>query len=157
MNVVHVVHRLLDIIKPDKLYMGQKDFQQTAVVRRLIDQLGLPVEFVMCPTMREEDGLAMSSRNVLLDPESRALAPLIFKALSQLAADVESVDVATATANARKCLSIPEFELEYLDVVDGKTLQPVSDVSQHDYVVACCALMVGGVRLIDNVIVKSNV
>ena len=101
-----VVNRLLDIVRPDKLYMGQKDFQQLSIVRDMIRQLQLPVELVMCPTVREPDGLAMSSRNVRLTPEMRQIAPLIHQILQWARTALETDS------------SVPEIQAEALKKAD---------------------------------------
>ncbi len=152
-GVAQVMHRLLTIVRPHLLFMGQKDFQQTVVVKRMIDHLDLPVKFVTCPTIRESDGLAMSSRNRLLDPGLRGKAPLVFQRLEKAKADIDSKPIAQIRQEAIEALSIEEFKPEYFEIADGNTLLPVEDVAQHNIIVACCAVWVGDVRLIDNIII----
>ncbi|KAA3633262.1 MAG: pantoate--beta-alanine ligase [Bacteroidetes bacterium] len=155
-GVIQVVKRLLDITSPSHLYMGQKDFQQFSIIKHMIRTLDLPVNLVMAPTVRAENGLAKSSRNERLTAEQKEQAGIIYKTLSA-AGDVllrKSVD--TIEADAIKTLSIPGFKPEYFDIVDGNTLQPVKDVLNTDWIVACTAVWAGDVRLIDNMILKDE-
>ncbi len=156
-GVMMVVKRLLDIIQPDRLYMGQKDFQQLAVVREMIRQLALPVELIACPTVREVDGLALSSRNRRLSPEERAAAPAIFQALLsawQAFQDGERLEVIRQRALHR--LQQAGLRPEYFEVVDGHTLLPLSEGERSGYVVACAAAWAGEVRLIDNLVLQEK-
>ena len=154
-GMAQVVKRLLDIVQPDQLFMGQKDFQQFAIVQRMLSQLSLPVKLNMCATVREPDGLAMSSRNMLLSPEQRALAPLIFQTLSEAKANVHDPWPDALKAVALRSLSKPGMEPEYFEIVDGRTLQPVANLEDHEMVVACTAVRFGTVRLIDNLVMKA--
>lgn len=153
-GVAQVVKRLLDIVMPHALFMGQKDFQQVAVIRHLIKQYNIPVRLVMCPTIREPHGLAMSSRNALLDPEMRERSAVIHDTLQFAAEHFSHTDPRALEAECMERLSLPGFKPEYFDIVDGHTLQPATH--DTDYVVACCAVWAGNVRLIDNVVVKSR-
>ncbi len=157
-----VVNRLLDIVQPDRLYMGQKDFQQLSVVRNMIQQLKLPVELVMCPTVREQDGLAMSSRNVRLTPEMRAAAPVIHQTLQWArTALAQNKPVSAIEAEALQKLLDAGLRPEYFEVVDGVTLINVQDLGaisnilkqeSLNSIVACVAAFAGEVRLIDNLV-----
>ncbi|WP_373550908.1 pantoate--beta-alanine ligase [Haliscomenobacter sp.] len=153
-GMAQVVKRLLDIVQPDRLYMGQKDFQQFSIVGHMIRQLDLPVELVMVPTVREADGLAMSSRNVRLSPEQRMAAPVIFQTLSWAKTQLGILPIADIEAEAMQRLSLPDFRPEYFQIVDGQTLLPVVDPAEHAWIVACVASWVGEVRLIDNLGLK---
>ena len=153
-GVAQVMMRLLHIVQPDRLYMGQKDYQQAAIIQYLIRTTGMPVEFVLCDTIRETDGLAMSSRNRLLDEKARALAPIIYRTLQAASKETTQLPIEQALSNARKALTTEGVTLEYFEIVDGITLQPISNPNEHDSIVACCAAWIGGVRLIDNVIVR---
>lgn len=151
-GVAQVVSRLFEIIKPDRAYFGEKDIQQLAVIRRLTEMLNMPVKIKACPTVRESDGLAMSSRNVLLNGEQRKSAVLINQTLRQ-AAHKRSLKTGeikkwvTETIN-----SDPFLDIEYFEIVDGKDLQPVSDLDHlRDDLIGCIAVRAGRVRLIDNV------
>ncbi len=155
-GVAQVVKRLLDIVQPDELFMGQKDFQQFAIVRHMLTEMALPVNLKMCFTVRETDGLAMSSRNMHLTPAQRALGPLIYQVLSQAKANMHDQLPAALKLTAMKLLSVPGMEPEYFEIVDGRTLQPITIFEGHDMVVACTAVRVGDVRLIDNLIMKMS-
>lgn len=151
-----VVHRLLDIVQPQRLYMGQKDFQQLSIVRDMIRQLSLPVELVMCPTVRESDGLAMSSRNMRLTPDMRAIAPVIFQILSWAKTALEERhSAADIQAEAMQKLADAGFRPEYFDIVDGVSLLPVNGWDDSNFIVACVAAFAGEVRLIDNLVLKN--
>lgn len=149
-----VVKRLLDIVLPDRLYMGQKDYQQLSIVRDMLRQLHSPIELVMCPTLREADGLAMSSRNLRLTPAFRAAAPVIYKTLNQAKADLPSHAASTIEAHAMQQLRDAGLQPEYFDIVDGTTLLPVEHYADSDFVVACTAAFAGDIRLIDNMVLK---
>lgn len=150
-----VVKRLLDIVQPRRLYMGQKDFQQLTIVRDMIRQLTLPVELVMCPTTREPDGLAMSSRNLRLTPDMRAAAPVIYQTLSETKERFQYEPASTLQAHAMRQLEAAGLRPEYFDIVDGITLLPVERYAESNFAVACVAAWAGDVRLIDNLILKS--
>jgi pantoate--beta-alanine ligase len=156
-GMAQVVHRLLDIVKANKLYMGQKDFQQVSIVASMLQQTKLKTELVMCAIMREEDGLAMSSRNVRLAPEHRAAAPLIHKTLkeaSEMVGEFSPSEIQRMTV--QKLRAEPSFRLEYFEIVDGRTLLPIQLFEDTDFAVALTALWVGEVRLIDNMILKQH-
>lgn len=154
-GVVQVVYRLLDIVEPDRLYMGQKDFQQFTLIYHMLQQMGSKTELVVCPIIREEDGLALSSRNVRLTKDNRANAPIISKTLHSLNDWLSSHSVKQVKEKAlTKLGSLPDFKPEYLDIVDGYSLQPITDFEESPYVVACAAVWTGKIRLIDNVILK---
>ncbi|MFN0034743.1 MAG: pantoate--beta-alanine ligase [Saprospiraceae bacterium] len=157
-----VVNRLLDIVRPQRLYMGQKDFQQLSIVRDMIRQLSLPVELVMCPTVREPDGLAMSSRNVRLTPEMRVAAPAIHQTLQWAKTALEEDRlVKEIKAEAFQMLAKAGLRPEYFELVDGVTLEPIrpkgailfiNDIGIGGPIVACTAVFAGDVRLIDNLL-----
>ena len=153
-GVVQVVHRLLELVQPDRLYMGQKDFQQLTIIREMIRQLKLPVELIMVDIEREADGLAMSSRNVQLNRRYRQIAPVIYQTLQRVRNNREEKRVPEWKKWAIRHLEEAGLRPEYCELVDGDTLQPVAFFSDSDYVVACAAAWAGNVRLIDNVIVK---
>lgn len=156
-GMAQVVKRLLDMVTPDRLYMGQKDFQQVAIVRNMIHQLAIPVKLVMCPIIREKDGLAMSSRNVRLPKKHRTLVPVINKTLKAVARKIKKKDDIEGLKEwALDQLSLPGFKPEYFDIVDGRTLKAINSVKDTDYIVACVAVWVGEVRLIDNMILKDG-
>lgn len=150
-----VVKRLLDIVQPHRLYMGQKDFQQLTIVRDMLRQLGSPIELVMCPTAREADGLAMSSRNLRLTPAMRAAAPVIYATLLEAQAAFEHEPAAAVQARATERLQAAGLRPEYVELVDGITLLPVEQWADSPFVVACVAAWAGDVRLIDNLVLKN--
>ena len=155
-GVVQVVKRLLGIVQPARLYMGQKDYQQAAIIGWMLQSFELPVELVVCPIMREEDGLAMSSRNVRLDPDIRSRATLLYQTLSAVKERLNQESLEDLQAWAIANLSQKDFRPEYFDIVDGVSLQPLQDMTPTDFVVACTAVWAGEVRLIDNMILQQN-
>jgi len=132
--------------------MGQKDFQQLAIVRNMLTQLEMPINLVMCAIIREADGLAMSSRNVRLDPALRDKALLLSQTLKDGKAQMSSKSPAEIQKWAIEQLTIPSFKPEYFEIVNAITLQPIERFSDAAYVVACTAVWVGEIRLIDNLI-----
>lgn len=156
-GVATVVSKLFHLSRPHRAYFGQKDFQQVAVVRQLVQDLSFDLELVAYPTIRETDGLAMSSRNRRLDAPARSVAPQLYQAL-QLAAELvrqgavtpDEVQAAATEFLARE----PAITLEYLAVVDAHTLQPLTEWQSGQPVALCLAAHLGGVRLIDNVVVQ---
>jgi pantoate--beta-alanine ligase len=147
-----VVNRLLDIVQPKHLYMGQKDFQQLSIVRDMLRQLGSPIELVMCPTVREPDGLAMSSRNLRLTPEMRRIAPVIYQTLLETKTAFQQEPASVLQARAMEKLKNAGLKPEYFDIVDGITLMPVERPADGAFIVACTAAFAGDIRLIDNLI-----
>jgi pantoate--beta-alanine ligase len=153
-GVCQVVSRLFYIVRPDRAYFGEKDWQQIAVVKRLVKYINMNVEIVECPIVREPDGLAMSSRNSLLTPEERAIAPNIYKVLK------ESVDYAknhTVEETHDKVVNdinaIDGLNVEYFEIVDGNTLLDVKDWNDSPYIVGCITVYCGHtpIRLIDHI------
>lgn len=154
-GMAEVVYRLLSITTPDKLFMGQKDFQQFSIIRKLIYDFKLPIVLVMCPTIREPNGLAMSSRNVRLSADARQRAGLISRMLDQEKSAFENGE-AIEKIQQRFFASLrnENFDPEYFEIVNGYTLASIRTMQDADQVVACCAVKVEGVRLIDNMIWK---
>ncbi len=152
-----VVYRLLEIVEPNKLYMGQKDFQQFMIVRRMLEILKSETKIEMCRIVRENDGLAMSSRNVRLTHADRLLAPKIYEALQEARNRIGSSgprEIQQLTLNRLKSES--RFNVEYVEVVDGNTLMPIIDFRDSNSVVALTAVWLGEVRLIDNIVLKDS-
>lgn len=153
-GVCQVVSRLFYIVRPNKAYFGEKDWQQIAVVKAMVRQLGLDVQIVECPIVRDDDGLARSSRNSLLAPEERAIAPAIFKALKDSLTYAkkhtlkETHDKVVADIN-----KVEGLEVEYFSIVDGNTLQDLQDWEDSSYVVGCITVYCGKtpIRLIDHI------
>lgn len=151
-GVAQVVSRLLDIVKPDRAYFGEKDFQQLAIVRELVKQLNLPVEIISCPIVREKDGLAMSSRNTRLNTKQRKEAVFISQALFESKNRSKNHTVEELKSWVTEHINIhPELQVEYFDIVDGVTLQSIRDWNDTAYPVGCVAVFAGDVRLIDNI------
>jgi pantoate--beta-alanine ligase len=151
-GVASVVLKLFEIVQPDTAYFGEKDAQQLAVVRRLTTDFNVPVRIAPVPTVREPDGLALSSRNLRLSPGERQLAPCLFAALQRAAASIQQ-GAANAAEIARDAATVipadERLRLEYLELVDPEDFQPVTTVTAP--VIAAGALWVGSTRLIDNV------
>ena len=151
-GVAQVVSRLFDLVKPAKAYFGEKDFQQIAVIREMVRQLRIPVEIIPCPIVRGEDGLALSSRNTLLDTDHRTAAPYIYKVLK---AAVEKSHQTTpdqlaawVTAQGE---SNPLLKVIYFQVVDAATMQQVRTWEESPVIQGCIAVQAGDIRLIDNI------
>jgi pantoate--beta-alanine ligase len=151
-GVVQVVKRLLDIVEPEALYMGQKDYQQVAIIRHLIRALKLPVKLVMGATVRESDGLAMSSRNVRLTPAQRQIAPQIYQTLLQAKAMATHTPPAEISQFGMRQLERLGFRPEYFEIVDADTLETVTEYPSARQMVACVAAWLGEIRLIDNLL-----
>jgi pantoate--beta-alanine ligase len=154
-GVAQVVSRLFDIVGPDKSFFGQKDLQQVSIIKNMVRQLNLTTEIIVCPTVREPDGLAMSSRNTLLSPNQRTEAVKISQALfyaqqQSIGAPINEIRNETI----RRINSSPELEVEYLEIVDARTLHPVYRWDDAAEIFACVAVRVGKIRLIDNVQLK---
>jgi pantoate--beta-alanine ligase len=153
-GVATVVAKLFAITGPCRAYFGEKDYQQLAVIRRMAADLSFPVEVVGCPTIRESEGLAMSSRNAYLTAEERAVAPALHRALQQAAAAI--VDGETDADAVRRGIqemvaAEPRFILDYAEVADAATLEPVSTIDHPEEVRLLIAARLGRARLIDNI------
>jgi pantoate--beta-alanine ligase len=155
-GVTTVVTKLLNMVGPDVAFFGQKDAQQALVIRRLAADLDLPVRVEVCPTVREPDGLALSSRNVRLPADDRRRALALHRALrsAEQALAAGTTDAAALTQAARAAMDDFDVEPEYLALVDPETLAPVAAVDQ-DALLAVAARL-GEVRLIDNTILSPN-
>lgn len=147
-GVATVVSKLLQLIRPSTLYLGQKDAQQTAVLRRVIEDLSFPVHVTIVPTVREPDGLAMSSRNAYLSPQERADAPSLHRALCLLRDLMDQgAEKGRALEQARAAIA-PGARLAYLDVVDERTFEPLDDLRPPCFVIGAATF--GSTRLLDN-------
>ena len=154
-GVAQVVSRLFDIVKPERAYFGEKDFQQIAVIKAMVEQLNIDVNIVECPIVRAEDGLALSSRNKLLTPEHRQAAPHIYATIKQCAEKMTSMTpqeltewvVATIDSN-------PLLKTIYFEAVDARTMQKVERWEDSERIQGCCAIQAGEIRLIDNIKIK---
>lgn len=151
-GVATVVLKLFNILQPDFAYFGEKDYQQLCVIRRMTEDLNLQVTIVPVPTFRESDGLALSSRNVYLDPAERAAAPALYRAVSQARAMIESgeTDAAKIKSVATQVFAAESLiRIEYFEIVEPSEVQPVATVSGSVRIAA--AIWIGKTRLIDNV------
>ncbi len=162
-GVAVVVRRLFDLAQPRRAYFGEKDYQQIAIIRALLEQIKYPIELVPCPIVRADDGLALSSRNMRLSPEARAIASTINATLEQAAEMAEYEDVDDVKewvldtlstfheVNPTLCPNDLKFEPEYFEIVDARTLQPIEnwDNAGDLGAVGCIAVWLDGVRLID--------
>lgn len=151
-GVAQIVYRLFQLVRPVRAYFGEKDFQQIAVIRSMVESEKLKVDIVACPIRRADDGLALSSRNALLTPAQRTIAPEIHKTLVESVAYSRdhSVD-ATKKTVVEHLDAQPEMKVEYFEIVDGRTLLPVEEWDEAPEVVGCITVFCGPVRLIDNI------
>ena len=151
-GVCQVVSKLFMIVEPDKAYFGEKDFQQLAIIREMVKQMQFPLEIVGCPIIREDDGLALSSRNARLSNEQRQQALEISRILFKSQEYAATHTVAETQKFVEDSIAASEgLELEYFELVDGTTLQKISDWNDTDYAVGCITVFCGEVRLIDNI------
>lgn len=154
-GVAQVVSRLFAIVEPDKAYFGEKDFQQIAVIRAMVAQLGLKVEIVDCPIIRDTDGLARSSRNTLLDKAHRAAAPHIYEVLSAAASKTGEMTPDELSAWVVEQVNAePLLETIYFQAVDAQTMQQVHSWNESPRIQGCIAVQAGAIRLIDNIKLK---
>ncbi|MFA8435950.1 MAG: pantoate--beta-alanine ligase [Marinifilaceae bacterium] len=154
-GVAQIVSKLFAITEPHKAYFGQKDFQQVAVIKQMVKDLEMPLEIVACPIIREKDGLAMSSRNMLLQPDERKNASHISQTLAKacnLVADLSVEELKQWVIE--EVNKNPYLEVEYFEIVDDTYLQPVANWSDNSIKVGCITVQVGKVRLIDNITFK---
>jgi pantoate--beta-alanine ligase len=151
-GVAQIVSKLFDIVAPDCAYFGEKDFQQIAVIREMVRQLNLRVRIVACPIIREKDGLAMSSRNTRLTAGQRQIAPAIARTLKESSTFVPEKSVREVGDWVVNTLNhLPPLQVEYYEIVDGNTLQPIKNWSDTNTPVGCITVFCGNVRLIDNI------
>ena len=154
-GVVQIVSKLFDLVRPDRAYFGEKDFQQLAIIRLMTKRYNLPIEIVPCPIVREDSGLALSSRNSLLKDNEKQVASHIYAVLNESRqfvpqTEVEELKQCVIAAIEQK----PELKVEYFDIVDGHTLKSIGKWDECDYVVGCITVFCGNVRLIDNICYK---
>jgi pantoate--beta-alanine ligase len=156
-GVTTVVSKLFNIIQPDRAFFGQKDAAQAAVIRKMVRDLDFDIQIVVCPIVREKDGLAMSSRNVYLNPEQRRQATVLYRSLMrvQTLADQGESDAAKLVAVGKQVIAEePQVSLDYFEIVNWETLDPVSNISKGALVAVAAYL--GETRLIDNVILQGT-
>ena len=153
-GVTQVVFKLFDIVKPDMAFFGQKDFQQVLVIQKMVDLLHMPVKIVMCPILRETDGLAMSSRNIHLSADDRRHALVLSRTLNWLKENFDASQVSSLTRECEdKIKAEPGVQLEYFEIANGENLHNADQDSKQ--IVALVAAKVGNTRLIDNMIIRN--
>jgi pantoate--beta-alanine ligase len=153
-GVCQVVHRLLEIVLPGKLYLGQKDFQQCMVLTKMAETYYPSLQIVICPTQREQDGLAMSSRNLRLTPEDRLLAPYIFSALELIKNIIKPGNIDKLKQSAIEMLTAKGFKVDYVEICSYTNLKLLNDWDGNDSIVILIAAFLNSVRLIDNMLIK---
>ena len=156
-GVALVIKRFFDIIHPNRAYFGQKDFQQTVVIQFLIRHFNLSTELIICPIIRESNGLAMSSRNVRMNDEDRKNSGFLYQALRKLKEATHHVSLKDALERCRKFLTQQDgVHLEYLAAVNGYTMQEVSNLNDAPYIAVVTVIQFGGIRMVDNIIIKKD-
>lgn len=146
-----VVAKLFNIVQPDSAYFGQKDFQQLSLIKMLVKNLAFPITIIGLPTVREKNGLAMSSRNNRLTALQREDAGLIYKALNEAKESLKNrCSIDSVKKQFSKTLKRKDLEPEYFELVDSESLNAVTDIGEHDAITLCVACFMGNVRLIDN-------
>jgi pantoate--beta-alanine ligase len=153
-GVCQVMRRILDIVKPDQLFMGQKDYQQCMVVKKLIQIVEAPIQFVAIPTVREKDGLAMSSRNLRLDPAGRKNAVAISQSLDYIKRNIKPGDLSELKKKAKELLEEKDFKVDYIELADANNLNIVRSWDGKQKLVALIAAFQHEVRLIDNLLLN---
>ncbi len=152
-GVARVVTKLFEIVSPHKAYFGLKDFQQVAIIKKITRDLNFNIEIITCPTVREYDGLAMSSRNSLLGHDQRKYASYIYQALCKANKNAGKYDINAIKKEVLDTLNkLPFTKVEYFEIVDEKNLCPVKSWDEKPGIVGCIAVRVGNIRLIDNII-----
>jgi len=150
-GVITIVQRLFDIIKPDKSYFGEKDYQQLTIIKEMAQQLEYSIEIVGCPIIRENDGLAMSSRNQLLTKPQRVAAPAIYSALLNARDNFNTNEIAGLKSFVEQEINKePTLQIEYVEICDAHNLQPITNKIQGQQAICCLAVFAGKIRLIDN-------
>ncbi len=153
MELLWLLRDYLKSSNPDRAYFGLKDYQQLAIIQKVVRDENIPVEIVPCPTLREEDGLAMSSRNQLLDETSRRKAPVIYESLNWVKNQAGQSSLSEIKDHIEQIFDqIENAELEYFEIVDMYSLKPIKNWDESKNIVACIAVYFGKIRLIDNMI-----
>ncbi len=153
-GVIKVMYRLLSIVKPKRLYMGLKDFQQQIIIGKMLEQMEYPIHLIPCETTRDIDGLALSSRNSLLTPAQRKVAPILYKILKEVKSRAKQVPLGELKHLVNFKLTASGFKVDYFEVVNTQTLIPVQSFEDAPSIVACVAAYLGDIRLIDNILLK---
>ena len=151
-GVAQIVSKLFVYVEPNRAYFGEKDFQQLAIIREMVRQMGFNLEIIGCPIVREQDGLALSSRNALLSEDQRHTALAISKMLFTSVEYAKTHTLLETKQMVEQAIADTDgLELEYYEIVDGNTLQPIAAWDDTSYVVGCITVYCGKVRLIDNI------
>lgn len=151
-GVVQIVGKLFELSTPDKAYFGEKDFQQLAIIRHMVATKKYPIEIVGCPIVREESGLALSSRNMLLSANEREIATNIYRTLKESVGFQQTKNIAeTINWVVSKINNTEGLRVEYFEIVNGDTLQSINDWNDANYIVGCITVFCSAVRLIDNI------
>ena len=153
-GVCQLVHRLLQMVLPDKLYLGQKDFQQCLVLKKMMNTYYPSVQIEICPTLRESDGLAMSSRNIRLCTQERLLAAEIYATLQQISNNSKCGNTSRLKKTATQYLTAKGFKVDYVELANANSLKPVNNWDGKEKIVALIAAFLNEIRLIDNMIVN---
>ena len=155
-GVCMVVHRLLDIVQPDNLYLGQKDYQQCMVISKLVELINQQdtIKVNICPTLREKDGLAMSSRNVRLNEDERKLAAIIYRCLSYIKEHTGKQSVNDIKKQTQSMLEEAGLRVDYVEIAEAKHLSPITTWDEKEKAVALIAAFMNEVRLIDNMLLN---
>jgi len=150
-GVVYIVKTLFEIVNPDRAYFGQKDYQQLAVIKKMTRDFNFNIEIVSCPTTREKDGLALSSRNARLLTPERLVASKIYKGLNFIKNNIHNKSINELKLWYVKYIeNEPLMKVEYVEICDGESLKSISDISESNAIVVCTAIFIGNIRLIDN-------
>lgn len=155
-GVCQVMHRILGIVNPDKLYLGQKDFQQCMVIKKLVELLEIKTEIIICPTKREPDGLAMSSRNLRLTETERNKAPVIYDVLSSIKKNIKPGNINLLKEKAKQLLIADGFKVDYVEIAIAGTLEIIQKWDGKTPLVTLAAAYLNEVRLIDNIILNET-
>lgn len=154
-GVCRVVERLLDIVTPNSLFLGQKDYQQCMVIKKMMDQANIVTQLKICPTLREDSGLAMSSRNIRLSTSSKVHAAGIYKALQYVKDHFSQTSLSDLKNTAKAIIKDSGFEkVDYVEICDGETLLTVSEIQPQKKYVVLAAAFIDGIRLIDNLLLN---
>lgn len=156
-GVAQIVSKLFDVVEPDKAFFGQKDFQQLAIIRKMVEKQNYPVQIVACPIVREDDGLAMSSRNLRLNALEREKAGLLSKCLFYVKEQSGKQSPEQLKEYVKNCfINDPVYAFEYFEIVHSQTLEFVKSWDEPGEKTACIAVQVGPVRLIDNIVLSAS-
>ena len=151
-SVATIVEKLFNLFKPNKAYFGEKDYQQILIIKSLIIKANLNIEIISCPTIRDHDGLALSSRNYLLSKKERKIAPILYETLIKVKNEIKNYEIKSIIINTQnKFKSIPSLKLEYLEIREALSLRKIKKIKKQKKYRAFIAVKIGKIRLIDNI------